>query len=204
MMRSFKNKIKRFWFAVRSDPLAAVLLITSFPVFLLYFSGWLSIVVTLWLGLSYLIFVTLYFLFRSFHQKRLTKCFVMVSYFGNSYVYQNCKKDKIKKLKHNNNCTELLKDEISRLIASLPSGKFVAVTHDYVIDILQRSGEFEITHMKFAYMQNLVKLQRKMFDCKKCPKHTKSECKLRKSVKEPRQFYYIKFEKREGQPNPTR
>lgn len=204
MLRSFKNKIKRFWFAVRSDPLAAVFLIASCVVFFLYFSGWLSIVVTLWLGLSYLVFVTLYYLFRKSHQKRLTKCFVMVSYCGKSYVYQSCKKNEINKLKRKKECEELLVEEVNKLISSLPSGKFVAVTHGYVIDILQKSEEFKITHIKFAYTQNLVKLQRKMFDCKKCPKCTKSECKLRKNVKEPRQFYYIKFEKREGQPNPAR
>lgn len=203
MMQSFKNQTKRLWFSMKTDPASMVLAIMSLLVFFLFFSGCFSFEGSLRLCYVYIIFVALFYAVIKARQKRLTNCFIMASYCGTNYVYQSCKKKEITTLKRKRECRELLADQITEMLHLLPPGKFAAVTHDYVITILEQDG-FDITHKEKAYTQNILKLQRNMFGCRKCMVDKKRYCTLRKTVKKPKQFYYIKFEKREGQPDTAR
>jgi len=126
----------------------------------------------------------------------------MKSFSGSNYIYQKSQKRKIKRLKREGiTCAKILSDEEDKLISRLPAGKFVALTHCYLIKKLLAEECIQLTLLETAYTHDLRTTQNKMYGCKTCNKRKRAACEIRIKGDRVRQFYYIKFEKREGQPN---
>lgn len=203
MMQSLNNALRKGFFRALDNPaviMSLALLLTDVIACILVKNPVLIRLVTL----SILLFM-LYIFICSLKKRELTDDFYAVKYFGWNYIYQKRKHKSSKTEKKSRNpehCAELIDYEISNLPGRLPKGRFVAITHDFVIEILKKNN-ITIKSPLPAYRKDLIKLQNGMFGCNGCDKA--EECWIRENGEEIKQFYYIKFNiKREEQSNPIR
>lgn len=120
--------------------------------------------------------------------KQISNNFALYRFFGCSYIFQN---KKIRKT----NCRETLleiKADQECLADRIPSGKYITLTHDTVLQILRESSRVNIIYEKEAFIADLKHVQNVLFNCRKCDVQM---CLIRSTGKLKRQFYCVKFTK---------
>lgn len=194
MKQSFRNELNRWRYSIKADPRRTTLVI----ILLLYIATFItSFFYPLMLFVPFALFIA-FAGTSAFGKKRLTPCFIMISFHGKNCINQECKYRKIKKLKRKGNtCNDILGREEKGLIQVLPVGRYAAVTHEFLIVRLWGDESIELLRCDEAYEKDIRRLQNNMYGCKKCPNHKKKNCPLRKKGSKVRPFYYIEFKKKE-------
>ncbi|MEA4894093.1 MAG: hypothetical protein VB064_02395 [Oscillospiraceae bacterium] len=194
MKLGFKNGYKKLYYALKTNPWFLLFLIG----YLVLFSAVLITSDSVWIW-PILFVLLLYLALQKASRHDLTLFFYASRFCGRSYIYQrrNIRRGPCREMR------TVLAWETKNLIDILPAGRYIAVTHETAIKLLLKDAGVTMLRCVPAYKGSLSSLQRTMLGCGKC--HKKRFCGLRSMSKEPRQFYYVEFNKeREARSNPIR
>lgn len=77
----------------------------------------------------------------------------------------------------------------------IPPGRYRTVTHDTVLRRIETADGLRLLRVKSLGIDNLKSIHGRMrgSDCRRCAH--KDNCRFSRMIEEPRQFYYIEFEK---------
>lgn len=200
MTRSFKNEKNKLLFSIKADPRKLIFVIANLALYAVFIctdriDDYVFALIVVILCLTFLVS-------ELFCNKRISRCFYLFPYCKRNCIYQY--RTKKSGRRESETCQDILNYEIENLIEKLPEGLFSSLTHEFLILQLLKNGNTKILLCEEAYEKDILSLQNNMYGCKKCPNDKKESCRIRNKGKKSRQFYYIEFEKREEQSNPTR